>query len=80
MKTYTLNLIAADVLQTLDALESRAIAYENTAASFSGNYEGEYDLFVPEECRDAEEAREIARHFRDIIATINEQYHPELAQ
>lgn len=77
MRTYTLNLIPADVLQTLDALESRAIAYEKTAANFSGDYksenDGEYDFFMPEECRDAEEAREIAQHFRDIITTINAQ-------
>ena len=73
-RPITLTLESIDVLQLLDALESRAVAYEKTAALFTGEEisprEGEDALdsfFVPEECRDADEAKEIARHFRDII-------------
>lgn len=80
-RTITLTLESIDVLQLLDALESRAVAYEKTAALFRGEEvpltEGEDALdsfFVPEECRDADEAKEIARHFRDIIEKIDDQF------
>jgi hypothetical protein len=87
-RTVTLTLEMADVFQTLDALESRAIAYEKTAALLNGSLKRRLnriedpearatayldELFCPEECRDAREAKEIARHFRDIIASISRQ-------
>lgn len=80
-RPITLTLESIDVLQLLDALENRAVAYEKTAALFMGEgvllTEGEDaldGLFVPEECRDAAEAKEIARHFREIIEKIDEQF------
>jgi len=71
MAAYDLKLEAADVFQILDALESRAAAYENTAENLDGEYTGEF--FVPEECDNAIEANEIAQHFRDIITALNTQ-------
>lgn len=71
MATYDLKLEAADVFQIMDALESRAVAYENTAETLDGEYTGEF--FVPEECDSAAEASEIAQHFRDIITVLNTQ-------
>lgn len=80
-RTVTLTLESIDLLQILDALESRAEAYEKTSALFSGkkvrHAEGQDALdafFIPEECKDAYEAKEIAKHFRDIIAAINRQF------
>lgn len=80
-RTVTLALETIDVLQILDALESRAVAYEKTATLFRGRRvrpkKGQDTLdalFIPEECKDAYEAKEIARHFRDIIETINQQF------
>lgn len=77
---YNLTLEPADVFQILDALGSRAEAYERTAASLRGDspaasagMDALDAFFVPEECRDDEEADEIARHFRDIIVTIERQ-------
>lgn len=77
-RTVTVKLEVSDVLQVLDALESRAEAYERTAALIKGEYkiseEDAFDsFFVPEECKDAAEAEEIARHFRDIYRTLESQ-------
>jgi hypothetical protein len=80
-RTVTLTLESIDILQILDALESRAEAYEKTSALFGGRKarlkKGQDtidSLFIPEECKDAYEANEIAKHFRDIIETINRQF------
>ncbi len=89
MSKTTLTLENVDVFQIIDALESRAVAYEKTATFLKGDLEREIlgiedpeardlaaldALFVPEECRDAEESEEIARHFRDILEKINRQF------
>jgi hypothetical protein len=88
-RRITINLEAADVFQMIDALENRAEAYERTAALLiSENNSGQIneddsemaseegflnEFFLPEEVRDASEAEEIAKHFRDIIATLENQ-------
>lgn len=77
-KSIRLSLSPADVLQILDALDSRAEAYEKTAKGHTGDLYDD-DFFIPEEVRDSNEAREIAKHFRDIIATINEQWNDDRA-
>jgi hypothetical protein len=64
-KTYTLRLEPADCLQILDALTSRAEAYERTMSYLKGEISNDCD-FVIEECRDENEAAEITKHFRDI--------------
>jgi hypothetical protein len=69
-------------------LETRAIAYERTAALLKGDPDPELHtepdeqlfpkdaldtFFIPEECKDAYDAEQIAEHFRDIIASLNKQ-------
>ncbi len=58
-----------DILQIIDALESRAESYEKTAAYFNGEPITE----IIEECSDADEAQKIAISFRDIITKIENQ-------
>ena len=71
-KVHALNLKTEDVFQILDALESRATAWESTEDSLRGEA-SEDDFFIPEDCSDANEADAIATHFRDIIRTIEEK-------
>ncbi|MFL6215507.1 MAG: hypothetical protein ACJ74J_16620 [Blastocatellia bacterium] len=87
-RPITIILEAADILQVLDALESKAEAYEKTAALMKDEYNIEMDkednlelnnedvldqVFISEECRDATEAEGIAKHFRDIMASLEKQ-------
>ena len=67
---YTLKLSAADVFQVLDAIESRAGAWERTAAFHRGD---EIGMFPIEESRDEEESLAVAKHFRDIADSIRQQ-------
>lgn len=84
-RRVTFSFEVADVFQIINALESRAEAYERTAVAMRGEddldqvngddaemiSEDSLDqLFIPEECRDASEAEEIAKHFRDVIASL----------
>ncbi|MCC7477015.1 hypothetical protein IT575_01035 [bacterium] len=80
-QTVPLQLDPLDLGQTLDALDSRAAAYEKTAAYLDGDGEAGWDidaedggLFVIEEVRDADEARAIASHFRAIEASLQAQW------
>ncbi len=68
---YELKLAAADVLQILDALDTRAECYEKTARYLDKGAMDE--AFIIEEVTDAEEARGIAQHFRDVAAEISKQ-------
>jgi hypothetical protein len=72
-KMIRIELSDIDLGQTLDALDTRAEAYEKTAAALDGeSAEGEF--FLIEEVNDAYEARRIADHFRSIMAKIQEQW------
>lgn len=72
-KMIRIELSDIDLGQTLDALDTRAEAYEKTAAYYDGeSAEGEF--FLIEEVNDAYEARQIAEHFRSIMAKIEEQW------
>jgi hypothetical protein len=62
-----------DLGQTLDTLDTRAEAYENTAAYLDDEYDKD-EFFLIEEVNDSHEARQIAHHFRSIIAQIEEQW------
>jgi hypothetical protein len=66
-----LTLDTGDLLQTLDALEIRAEAWEKTERYHSTG-ESSDDILI-EECTDAHEARQIATHYRSIIAKIRKQ-------
>jgi hypothetical protein len=69
---YTIRLKAVDCFQLLDALTSRAEAYERTMSYFRGETNNATFCEV-EECRDMEEAASIAKHFRDIINNVESQ-------
>lgn len=67
---YNLKLSAIDVFQIIDALNSRAVSYQKTASYLSGE---ENEHIMIEECYGSFEAQEIARHFHNIIKTIERQ-------
>jgi len=73
MRTFSLTLPSADVFQILDALDSRADSWGYTARHLAGNPDQDDELRVPEECDNADEAAGIAKHFRDVGATIRNQ-------
>jgi hypothetical protein len=70
---FALELSSADVFQILDALDSRAEAWEYTSRQLSGTLNPDDEFRVPEECSDFSEAERIARHFRDIGVTLRSQ-------
>jgi hypothetical protein len=61
-----------DLGQAIDGLEVRAKQWEGTA-TYMRTGESPDEFFMPEECRDAEEAENIASHYRSIIAKIRKQ-------
>jgi hypothetical protein len=70
-KTYLIRLDGNDLGQLLDGLAERVEAWEKTATYHrTGESPGG---FIVEECRDTEEAEEIAAHYHSIIQTIREQ-------
>lgn len=69
---YTVTLYSVDIFQTIDALSSRAEAYEQTARYLMGNHEEDEHIII-EECSDQCEAEAIANHFREIINIIEDQ-------
>lgn len=72
-KMIHIELSDLDLGQTLDALDTRAEAYEKTAAYLDGEVL-EDEFFLIEEVSDSDEARQIAEHFRGIIGKIREQW------
>jgi hypothetical protein len=71
-KLLRIELSDNDLGQTLDGLEVRAKQWEDTA-SYMRTGESPDEFFMPEECRDAEEAENIASHYRSIIAKIRKE-------
>ena len=71
-KRFTIVLDSVDVGQMLDSLESRADSWRKTAAFMETGYSGD-DSFICEECTDADEATQIAKHFAAIAASIEQQ-------
>lgn len=69
---YSVQLKAENIFQIIDALNSRASAYEETARYLRGE-STEDEFIIAEECHDPEEAEDIAKHFRDIVQTIENQ-------
>jgi hypothetical protein len=70
-KYYVLKLERSDIGQIIDALESRAEAYESTSQILRGH--DEEASFIIEEVNDHSEADKIAEYFRAIIAKIERQ-------
>ena len=71
-KKLRIELDSNDLGQAVDGLEVRATQWENTAR-YLRTGESSDEFFMPEECRDAEEAENIASHYRSIIAKIRKQ-------
>lgn len=61
--TYHFQLDALDIGQVLDGLESRAEAWEKTAAYLRTEDNADDEFFLIEECSDPEEAGQIAEQF-----------------
>lgn len=72
-KQYTFTLDALDAGQLLDGLAARAEAWEKTADYLRNGSVADDEFFVVEECSDAEEADEIALHYRSIIGKMRHQ-------
>ncbi len=70
-RTYCIELEELDLGQLLDGLEVRADGWEKTACYHkTGSAPPD---FLIEECSSAEEADEIAKHYRSIISKIVKQ-------
>lgn len=71
-KNVTLRLSEDDIGQILDGLRCRAEAWRKTASYLRTGDSGD-ELFVIEECSDADEASGLAFRYEAIIRTIAEQ-------
>src|SRR4051812_44522679 len=72
-KLYTIKLDDFDLGQALDGLNARAEAWEKTADYMRTGATPGGEIFVIEECDDAEEADKIAEHYRSIIDNLEKQ-------
>lgn len=72
MRMYRIELESLDLGQAVDGLEVRAKQWEDTA-HWMRTGESPDEFFMPEECRDAEEAEKIASHYKRIISDIERQ-------
>jgi hypothetical protein len=72
-RSYYIELDDLDLGQLLDGLEARAESWEKTAAYLQAGEMPDDELFIIEECSDAEEANGIAEHYRSIIGKIRQQ-------
>lgn len=70
--SYTICLERNDLGQILDGLHCREEAWRLTAEFLESGH-APNDCFLAEECRDAEEACAIAKHYQRIISTIQAQ-------
>ena len=71
-KILRIELSDNDLGQAIDGLEVRAKQWEDTGR-YLRTGESPDEFFMPEECRDGEEAENIASHYRSIIAKIRKQ-------
>lgn len=72
-KQFTFTLDALDAGQLLDGLAARAEVWEKTTGYLRHGSVADDEFFVIEECSDAEEAEQIAEHYRSIIGKIRRQ-------
>ena len=72
-KKYRFELDEHDVGQLLDSLEIRAESWRRTAEYMRTGGMPEDELFIIEECRDAEEADGLASHYVSILESIQRQ-------
>jgi hypothetical protein len=71
-RTFQITINSFDLGQLLDGLRLRAEAWRNTVKYLQTNQSPD-EFFVCEECRDAEEATQIADHYDKIIVGIQRQ-------
>jgi hypothetical protein len=71
-KKFTIVLDSIDVGQLLDGLKSRAESWRKTGDFIESGYSSD-DSFICEECSDAEEATNIAKHFAAIAVSVERQ-------
>ncbi|GBE38690.1 MAG TPA: hypothetical protein ENH35_03145 [Candidatus Moranbacteria bacterium] len=69
---HTLKLCSTDVFQIIDALNLRADTYQQNARFLSNECEVNENIAF-EDCSDPFEAKEIAKHYRDIAESIENQ-------
>jgi len=72
-KRYQIELDGHDLGQVLDGLEVRAESWRRTAEFLSTGEMPEGELFIIEDCSDAEEAEELAARYGEIIKKIHGQ-------
>lgn len=72
-RRYIIELDENDLGQLLEGVEYRADSWMRTADYMRTGEIPDGEMFVIEECRDADEAIEIGRWYRQIIADIRKQ-------
>ncbi len=72
-KHYRIELDKDDLAQLLDGLEIRAESWRRTAEYMRTGELPEGELFIIEECSDAEEADWLSNHYESIIESIQRQ-------
>jgi hypothetical protein len=72
-KTFRIELLDRDLYQLLDGLETRAEAWARTAEYLRSERMPGGEVFIIEDANDPEEAEQVVRHYREIIATIRTQ-------
>lgn len=70
-KQFQIKLNSIDLGQLLDGIEMRAESWERTADYLESGYVP--DGFIVEECSDADEAKNIAVHYRSMCQDIRKQ-------
>lgn len=71
-EVYRILLPMCDILQVLDSLESKVTTWENTVQYADGGLVAD-EFAVVEEHKDAEDARAVLQHYRDLISKIQSQ-------
>ena len=71
-KQIRIILDSLDVGQLLDGLRTRAESWQKTSEFLESGYIAD-DSFVCEECSDADEASQIAEHYRRLVVSIERQ-------
>jgi hypothetical protein len=71
--SYRIELDDLELGQTLDGLDIRAESWEKTADYLRTEKMPNGEFFIVEECHKAEEADDIAKRYRSIIAKIRRQ-------
>jgi hypothetical protein len=72
-KIYRIELDDVDLYQALDGLELRAEAWEKTAHYLRTEKMPEGECFLIEECSDENEAEQIGKSYRSIVAKMRQQ-------